>query len=374
MEDSEFVFKELDDTAEIMERGGLLPDGPNEEMELRDTLFQDGTCPKLRGLDIRVQEGLETTAEGIRHNVLVHSEELSDLCPEDKIRKEEEFETPPRGGNPRRWTSFQTDEPRDSMIDMGPVPDYVAAQRTVLANLNRPSNELSPVETLEGTVLEMRRDMENLQTENRFLRTRRIPGPVPLVRQVALTTTKVPGFNGSTSWEQYQQVFDAIALSNGWGDATAALQLLSHLQGDALSVALLLQMPRRSSRKELTHALSVGMALTSRSGTRLDQVGRVRVGQTRRPLVRRVGVTSADSTEANRGRSVVAEGTTVTDTLDNTVPARYNTPNDVSGDGDWHRVVPMDPRGGWLATVGSLIRRKEFRVRILRILEKHWKH
>ena len=256
MEDSEFVFKELDDTAEIMEWGGLLPDGPNEEMELRDTLFQDGTCPKLRGLDIRVQEGLETTAEGIRHNVLVHSEELSDLCPEDKIRKEEEFETPPRGGDPRRWTSFQTDEPRDSMIDMGPVPDYVAAQRMVPANRNRPSNALSPVETLEGTVLEMRRDMENLQTENRFLRTRRIPGPVPLVRQVALTTTKVPVFNGSTSWEQYQQVFDAIALSNGWGDATAALQLLSHLQGDALSVALLLPMPRRSSRKELTHALS----------------------------------------------------------------------------------------------------------------------
>ena len=87
---------------------------------------------------------------------------------------------------------------------------------------------------------------------------------------------------------------------------------------------------------------SVGMAHTSRSGTRLDQVGRVRVGQTRRPLVRGVGVTSADSTEANRGRSVVAEGTTVTDTLHNTVPARYNTPNDVSGDGDWHRVVPRN--------------------------------
>ena len=68
--------------------------------------------------------------------------------------------------------------------------------------------------------------------------------------------TKVPWFNGSTSWEQYQQVFDAIALSNGWGDATAALQLLSHLQGDALNVALLILMPRRASRKELTDALS----------------------------------------------------------------------------------------------------------------------
>ena len=79
---------------------------------------------------------------------------------------------------------------------------------------------------------------------------------VPLVRQAALTTTKVPWFNGSTSWEQYLQVFDAIVLSNGWGDATAALQLLSHLQDDALSVALLIPMPLQASRKELTDALS----------------------------------------------------------------------------------------------------------------------
>ena len=80
--------------------------------------------------------------------------------------------------------------------------------------------------------------------------------PVPLVRQAALTTTKVPWFNGSTSWEQYRQVFDAIVLSNGWGDATAALQLLSHLQDDALSVALLVPMPLRASGKALTDALS----------------------------------------------------------------------------------------------------------------------
>ena len=80
--------------------------------------------------------------------------------------------------------------------------------------------------------------------------------PVPLVRQAALMMTKVPWFNGSTSWEQYQQVFDAIVLSNGWGDATAALQLLSHLQDDALSVALLVPMPLQASRRELTDALS----------------------------------------------------------------------------------------------------------------------
>ena len=51
-------------------------------------------------------------------------------------------------------------------------------------------------------------------------------------------------------------MFDAIVLWNGWDDATAASQLLSHLQDDALSVALLIPMPRRASRKVLTDALS----------------------------------------------------------------------------------------------------------------------
>ena len=138
----------------------------------------------------------------------------------------------------------------------GSAPGGLTDQQTETAGLNRQTDEWSPVAAFENTVSHMQRDLEDLQTENRFLRTPRPQVSVPLVRQVALTTTKVPWFNGSTSWEQYQQVFDAIALSNGWGDATAALQLLSHLQDDALSVALLIPMPRRASRKELTHAQS----------------------------------------------------------------------------------------------------------------------
>ena len=113
-----------------------------------------------------------------------------------------------------------------------------------------------PTMVLEETVGRLQRDLEELQLENRFLKTPRTVRPVPLVRQAALTTTKVPWFDGSTSWEQYLQVFEAIVLSNGWGDATAALQLLSHLQGDALSVALLTPMPLQATRKELTEALS----------------------------------------------------------------------------------------------------------------------
>ena len=70
------------------------------------------------------------------------------------------------------------------------------------------------------------------------------------------TSTKVPRFEGTTSWEQYRQVFDAIVLSNGWDDATAALQLISHLAGDALNVALLVLAPRRASRVGLVDALT----------------------------------------------------------------------------------------------------------------------
>ena len=236
-EDSEVVFEQSGET------------------ELKDTQPHEGTRRKSMEFDQPGEEELEAAGGGGKDNVIFNSEEMSDLRPEQQIRNEEETRTSPRR-EPQRMEGQQPGGPRDRINGVGSVPGYVAGQRMYLADRNRPYSEWSPVEKLEGTVSRMQRDMENLQTENRFLRTRRTTGPVPLVRQAALTTTKVPWFSGSTSWEQYQQVFDAIALSNGWGDATAALQLLSHLQGDALSVALLMPMPRRASRKELTDALS----------------------------------------------------------------------------------------------------------------------
>ena len=146
---------------------------------------------------------------------------------------------PYRGARPR-MRDFDRPVDRELGATLGDVED----------------EDTAPVAVLEETVGRMQRDLEELQSENRFLRTPRAARSLPVVRQAALTTTKVPWFNGSTSWEQYLQVFDAIVLSNGWGDATAALQLLSHLQDDALSVALLIAMPLQASRKELTDALS----------------------------------------------------------------------------------------------------------------------
>ena len=75
-------------------------------------------------------------------------------------------------------------------------------------------------------------------------------------RRAALTTTKVPRFDGTTSWEQYHQVFEAIVRSNGWDNDTAALQLFSHLEGDALNVAHLVPLARRLSRSGLVDALT----------------------------------------------------------------------------------------------------------------------
>ena len=63
---------------------------------------------------------------------------------------------------------------------------------------------------LVHTVTQMQQDLADLRDENRLLRT---PG-VPQVMQAAFTMTKVPRFGGTTSWEQYRQVFDAIVHSN----------------------------------------------------------------------------------------------------------------------------------------------------------------
>ena len=77
-----------------------------------------------------------------------------------------------------------------------------------------------------------------------------------LSKPMAFTSTKVPKFSGETSWDQYRQVFDASVRSNGWDDATVALQLLSHLEGDALNVALLVPEVKEGTRAGLVGALT----------------------------------------------------------------------------------------------------------------------
>ena len=206
-------------------------------------------------VDQVVDSGLGATMGTTGQNMGFNDTPVPTLPPEQQIRQEGEVRTPPRR-EPRKDGGQRPKELRLPMGGAKLAPGSYTDEGMESAGRNRQGDEWSPVIALENTVLRMQRDLEDLQAENRFLRTPKPPAVEPLVRQAALTTTKVPWFNGSTSWEQYQQVFDAIVLSNGWGDATAALQLLSHLQGDALNVTLLIPMPRRASRKELMDALS----------------------------------------------------------------------------------------------------------------------
>ena len=82
-------------------------------------------------------------------------------------------------------------------------------------------------------------------------------------KPMVFTSTKMPKFAEVNSWEQYRQVFDAIAQSNGWDDAIAALQLLSHLEGHALNVSLLVPETGWGTDGTLWVAGSVGGLSTS---------------------------------------------------------------------------------------------------------------
>ena len=106
------------------------------------------------------------------------------------------------------------------------------------------------------TVSRIQKDMAILREENCLLRTPAASQAVQAPRRAALTTTKMPRFDGTASWEQYHQVFEAIVRSNGWDNDTAALQLFSHLEGDALNVAHLVPLARRLSRSGLVDALA----------------------------------------------------------------------------------------------------------------------
>ena len=107
----------------------------------------------------------------------------------------------------------------------------------------------SPVDMLVDT------EMAILREENRLLRTPATSQVVQVPRRAALTTTRVPRFDGTTSWEQYHQVFEAIVRSNGSDGDIAALQLFSHLEGDSLNVAHLIPLTRWLSRSGLADAL-----------------------------------------------------------------------------------------------------------------------
>ena len=115
-----------------------------------------------------------------------------------------------------------------------------------------------PRNTLERAVTQLKKELDDCRTEFEITR-KQTPAPAGNRRQLSqarFTSTPVPRYSGKSNWEQYREIFEAIVCSNGWDDVTAALQLLSHLDEDALNVTLLVPESQRTVPEFLINSLS----------------------------------------------------------------------------------------------------------------------
>ena len=167
-----------------------------------------------------------------------------------------ELPTLPTSGHgrqpPRTWTQPVLDWFMDDPPDM---PTLVHRYDQL-----PPKTELyeyrPPEADLMDTVMQLQFEVDMLKFVQSGPSTSAMKAQLVQSKPVAFTSTKVPKFSGVTSWDQYRQVFDAIVQSNGWDDATVALQLLSHLEGDALNGALLVSEAKRATQAGLVGALA----------------------------------------------------------------------------------------------------------------------
>ena len=121
---------------------------------------------------------------------------------------------------------------------------------------------LSPM--FQQKVLKLQRDLEEAKAESRYFRARRVENPVVAPNRPRFTSTPVPRYAGGSNWDQYREVFEAIVCSNGWDEMTAALQLIAHLDGEALNVALLVPEGQRRRPGVLLKTLSAHYASPGR--------------------------------------------------------------------------------------------------------------
>ena len=103
----------------------------------------------------------------------------------------------------------------------------------------------SPRVELVDAVARLQKELAEFRTEFAYGSARRSAIPSQISGGSGFTSTSVPMYAGKSSWDQYRQVFEAIVCSNGWDGVTAALQLVSHLERDALNVALLVPASQR---------------------------------------------------------------------------------------------------------------------------------
>ena len=114
----------------------------------------------------------------------------------------------------------------------------------------------SPRVELVDAVTLLQKELAEFRTEFGYGSARRPAISSQTSRGSGFTSTSVPRYAGRSSWDQYRQVFEAIVCSNRWDGVTAALQLVSYLDGNALNVALLVLESQRVLPGILVGALS----------------------------------------------------------------------------------------------------------------------
>ena len=128
---------------------------------------------------------------------------------------------------------------------------------------------LSPA--VRSKVIKLQRDLEEAKAESRYLRAKPVDSPAVAASHLRFTRTPVPRYDGVSDWDQYREVFEAIVISNGWNDLTAALQLLAHLDGEALNVALLVPEDQRRRPGVLIETLTAHYTSPGRLAQRRRQ-------------------------------------------------------------------------------------------------------
>ena len=166
---------------------------------------------------------------------------------------------------PRKWALFTSDEPdsttlsgtQEGHIDRPPDVEYAKRQMTEKRQDKGGTERLgSSHMALEMAVTQLQKYLDDCRTEFEITRilTPAINRQQP--RRAGFTSTPDPRYSGKSNWEQYREIVEAIVCSNGWDDITAALQLLSHLDGDALNIALLIPESQRVLPGFLIRSLS----------------------------------------------------------------------------------------------------------------------
>ena len=123
-------------------------------------------------------------------------------------------------------------------------------------------------------VLKLQRDLEEAKAESRYFRAKPLENPVVAPNRPRFTSTPVPRYAGGSNWDQYHEVFEAIVCSNGWDEMTAALQLIAHLDGEALNVALLVPKAQHIRPGVLLKALSAHYASLAAFAIKLETLAR----------------------------------------------------------------------------------------------------